>query len=427
MSKNKDLAPDLYLEEEVSWDLDNILLEESKEAQNNSVQPTTQQPIEDRFAYEDITEPTTTSNQDIRVDRADGFSKENDILSQALEDATAITGDEVTTEPVTNNTPTQQVENNTQTTTTEGTDPILTALTILDEFGIINFQASENQEISENMLVDIKNDIMSHNYKVALEDIYNDIEDRDMLTLVSYAIEGGRFVDLPKMKNQVEDNLNWREYPISNITNQKRIVKRYLSKDLNPNDKSHKALISLIPTKIENLVKEMKLKDMAVEAKEFYVNESRRRIEEEATRVIQLKQQEDQRKIEYQETVRRWNQSFENILRERKWSEDKKRTILNETKRLQLQNGGTIPTWKYKQDLILSDPALFQIYLDFISNFDLNNKKFKMKNGSPSTTEATTLLERIKKKSSQASIASTTAVEPERQKPFEMNGLDELY
>ena len=172
-------------------------------------------------------------------------------------------------------------------------------------------------------------------------------------------------------------NFSYANYNITSERAQKAIVKLYHADGLNPRDNRDNAILRDIPNKINKLAEDLKLKKEAEIAKRFFIQQSQDKATAEENNLLALIQQQDQIEAQRQQMHEMWNADFIEALRRRAWSEGKKTSVARETSYVPLNNGEQIPLWQYKQEIIFDNPALFQMFLDFTSKFDIETGTFR--------------------------------------------------
>jgi hypothetical protein len=87
-------------------------------------------------------------------------------------------------------------------------------------------------------------------------------------------------------------------------------------------------------------------------------------------------------------------------LSDSQWSQDRKNAIIHEAREVvTLPDGGQVPMWQYKQQVIMDNPELFHVFLDFTSKLDLNTGRFTDYGSSKASSETVAqVLERIANK-----------------------------
>lgn len=254
-----------------------------------------------------------------------------------------------------------------------------TAFEIMADLDLIripdNFDVST---LTEEDLIMLKEETLAQQYQEAYDAVRQDIaHDPYMLDLVDYALQGGSFASLPKMISLMQKEIDYRTLNLNEESVQKELVRRYLSNGLNSNDPKDMKLLEFIPEKINSLVKNKTLRTEAETARNYFLGIQEKAKQQEFQRVLQEQEyarQNEERQIQVQED---WNREFSNSLTKKNWTTEKKEAVKRENEFVQLQDGTQLPMWQYKQQVIFSNPDLFQYFLDFTSTFDPQTKQFK--------------------------------------------------
>lgn len=374
-----------------SWDtefndIDNIIEQESSKftpATNNhsggNNTPTTNNysnaptPVDNPF----VRQENDILNELEKVSFPTNSSNNSSLVNTEFKDSGTKTPQQNLNQPT--NTPTQQQNNDSQNNVVN--DPYLVAFEILQDFDFIRLP--ENTDLSQidvQTLQMFKEETINEQRSEALEFVRSQMDgDPLMQQLFDYAYYGKKFADLPKMQTILKETYDFTNYDLSTETKQKNIIRLYYSDGLNPGDERDKKIIALIPTQIEQLMKEGQLKEEALNAKNFFINRSKEQAAKEEQRVLALLQQQDEIERQRELANRKWNDAFVKALQAKAWSEGRKANVISETKYVTLQNGEQMPLWQYKQNIILDNPALFQTFLDFMSQFNLETGDFKEK------------------------------------------------
>ena len=257
-------------------------------------------------------------------------------------------------------------------------DPYLLAFNILEEFDMIRLP--ENVDYSRldlDTLAMYKNDTLAAQRNEALDFVRNQVaHDPLMLQLFDYGYYGKNFTDLPKMQNILKEEFDFATYNISSERAQRAIVKLYHTDGLDPSDNRDRKIIENVPAQIERLAENLTLRREAEIAKAHFVQIAQHKASLEEQKTLALMQQQEQADLQLQQDLNNWNHVFIDSLNKRKWSEGKKATVRREASFVTLENGQEMPLWQYKQEIIFNNPVLFQVFLDFISKFNLETSTF---------------------------------------------------
>ena len=322
------------------------------------------------------------------------------LANTAFKDSGTITPQQNLNQPANN--ATQQASNDSQESFEN--DPYLLAFNILQDFDLIRLPENiDLSKLDEQTLLMYKEETIQEQRNEALNYVRSQVGNDPLMTqLFDYAYYGKKFADLPKMQTTLKEIYDFNNYDITSEAKQKAIVKLYYSDGLNPSDDRDKKVLGLIPVQIEQLTKDLQLREEAIKAKQFFINRGRQKAAAEEQRVLALIQQQDAIERQRELDNKKWNDAFMKALQAKKWSEGKKASVLNETKFVTLESGEQMPLWQYKQNLMLEDPNLFQAFLDFTSQFNINNNNFKVEESADEVVSQSTLnkiVERLQGKS----------------------------
>jgi len=363
-------------------DLDNIIASENKSmtaptssaaapttsAPPTYAQPTPMAPISPRMPTID---PRDQEYKDI-------LSSESSALDPNIGDSGTVTPQQFPnqgeTAPQTD--PQQGLEDNSD--FNDG-DPYILAFNILQEFDMIRLP--ENVDYSKldlNTLSMYKEETLQMQRDEALDFVRGQVSyDPLMSQLFDYSYHGRQFADLPRMQNILKEEFDYANYDITSEKAQKAIVKLYHADGLNPKDNRDNAILRNLPGRIDQLAIDLKLKAEAQIAKQYFMGRAQEKAQIEEDRVLALMYQQDQIEVARINGHNDWNHNFSTELDKRKWSDGKKNAVAREASTIQLDNGKTMPLWQYKQEIIFDNPALFQMFLDFTSKFDLDTGLFQ--------------------------------------------------
>ena len=258
-------------------------------------------------------------------------------------------------------------------------DPYLLAFSILQEFDMIRLPENvDYDKLDLDTLAMYKDETLQMQRNEALDYVRGQvIHDPLALQLFDYAYYGQGFADIPKMQGILKETFDYANYNITSERAQKAIVKLYHADGLNPRDNRDNAILRDIPNKINKLAEDLKLKKEAENANRFFIQRSQEKATAEENNLLALIQQQDQIEAQRQQMHEMWNADFIEALSRRAWSEGKKTSVARETSYVPLNNGEQIPLWQYKQEIIFDNPALFQMFLDFTSKFDIETGTFR--------------------------------------------------
>ena len=236
-----------------------------------------------------------------------------------------------------------------------------------------------------------------------------------MLELLDYAVQGGKFVNVPRIVDILQKDVDYRVLDLNNENVQKELVKRYLSLGLNPNSERDQKLLSFIPDKINTMLKDKVLRQEAEAARKHFLTLQEEAKRAEYQRVIQAQENEQRMLQQQQEQAEQWEKDFRNALAAKNWSEERKERVKREFQNVRLQDGTQIPAWEYKRQLIFNNPALFQQFLDFTANLDIKTGTFTGENNQDenlSQSAVNKLVERLKNKGQNTQTANTNPRNP---------------
>jgi hypothetical protein len=232
-------------------------------------------------------------------------------------------------------------------------------------------------QLNLETLIQLKEETLDQQYAEVYDDFRNRVShDPYMLTLLDYSYQGGKFVDLPRMMGLMQKEIDYRTVNLNNQDNQKAIVKNYLSLGLNPNNDKDRRILEMIPSRLENLIKNKTLRDEAEIARRHFVGVQEEKKRQEYARVLRAQEQEHLYLAKMQDEELNWENDFRTSLTKKNWSDERKESVKREYDLIRLNNGETVPAWQYKQEVIFSNPSLFQHFLDFTAKFNINTNSF---------------------------------------------------
>ena len=196
------------------------------------------------------------------------------------------------------------------------------------------------------------------------------------------------------MISTINDEVSIEQLDPSNDDDQRYLIETYLSEGLDPNNPVHARRLQTIPSEVDDYIERLESEDLANEAKQFYLG----RVNEQKAILAQQQQEyarhQEMLAQEAQQKQQEWIHSFRSTLNESKWSEDKKKQVIDQFSHVELDNGETMEMWRYKFDAIWQDPKNTQIFLDFLSDFDPYKLQFN-RNGVPSNKVVSSTIQDI--------------------------------
>ena len=198
-----------------------------------------------------------------------------------------------------------------------------------------------------------------------------------MQDLFEYAYEGRDYADLPRMRQLIDEEINYQALDLSDQEIQRELVGMFLSEDLNPNDAKDSRLLSFIPSQVEQLSKDERLRDEASVAQAYFIDKAMDKQDQERMRVANNIERDYQARLNQERANTQWNKDFRQVLSDSTWSQDRKNAVISESQNYLVgQQGQRVPIWEHKHQMIMNDPTLFQHYLDFVSKLDHNTGNF---------------------------------------------------
>lgn len=370
-------------------DLDDIISSETRsqnlpvEQPNNTPAPQQQQQPS-RIDYKDT--PEYKAHSDL-LNNLDADAQNSNVPVKQYDDD--FYADDDLFAPVRDNKPEQRED--TKPSLNENSSPYEIALNLAQELDLIRVP-NDIKEINADTLRYLADVTKEEQFNEAIEHIkYNISDDPYFSDLIDYALEGGRFADLPKMQQILRNEYDYATLDVNNTDVQKLLVKKFLSEGLDPNDPRDKELLNLIPVRINQMINQLTLAGKAREAQQYFVERQQQIRDEEYQRVAELRQDELDRQLAADEENRRWNYEFSKVLQNSKLSDSKKQVIKEQFHSYELEDGTVLPLWQIKQKDIYSDPVLFAHYLNFLSGYDAEQRKFV----NTPTVQKNTILEEI--------------------------------
>ncbi len=244
-----------------------------------------------------------------------------------------------------------------------------------------------------------------------------------MSDMFEYTLAGGKFADLPLMQEMTNRLIDYESVDLTDEYNQQWIVNEYLSEGLDYNKERDRAILDLIPNKIQQLTNDLVLRLEADKDKTYFIDKVNQYRQDEYNRALQARQENDIKEQEIKQKQAEWDKAFVTTLANKQWSDDKKKAIGEEVRYVKLTTGEQIPMWEYKQRVIFSNPELFQEFLDFTSKFDTKEMKFTS-NAATESVKANNsniqkIVDRLNNKQSTTNTSSNT--EPATKKSKQNN------
>lgn len=272
-------------------------------------------------------------------------------------------------------------------------DTYSTALALLKESGM--FEIPDEVEAMDD---EIWSEIVNYNkdkYKnQIIEEIKLNAADPKIAELFDYVQKGGTWFGAEQMISTINDEVSIEQLDPSNDDDQRYLIETYLSEGLDPNNPVHARRLQTIPSEVDDYIERLESEDLANEAKQFYLG----RVNEQKAILAQQQQEyarhQEMLAQEAQQKQQEWIHSFRSTLNESKWSEDKKKQVIDQFSHVELDNGETMEMWRYKFDAIWQDPKNTQIFLDFLSDFDPYKLQFN-RNGVPSNKVVSSTIQDI--------------------------------
>jgi hypothetical protein len=122
----------------------------------------------------------------------------------------------------------------------------------------------------------------------ALNFLRNNVShDPHMTQLFDYAYTGGDYADIPRMRQLIDTEIDYKSLDLSDSEIQKEIVGMFLTEGLDPSNLQHSRLIDNIPNQVKNYESQLKLKDEAELARNYFVEKAQEKQYHERLRVQQ--------------------------------------------------------------------------------------------------------------------------------------------
>jgi len=230
------------------------------------------------------------------------------------------------------------------------------------------------ENLEGSMTPDMWEDILSENKRMQYENVFNDIKsqagDNYVADLLEYAYNGATWDDIKAMQDNIDNQINVNNLDTSNEDHQRYLIEEFLSDGLNPDNPAHKLRLSKIDQDVDAIFDRLEAEDMAGKAKEFFAS----RFEQEQQILAQQQEQdriyqEEQRQLKLQEEAM-WAENFRNSLESRKWSREKKDSVVSQFDIVELDSGEQVEMWKYKWNNLWKKPEMVQVLMDFMSDID---------------------------------------------------------
>lgn len=252
-------------------------------------------------------------------------------------------------------------------------DPTIvsTAVNMIRELGLLNLpdDAEIKSEEELNFYIEQTRENMRNDVYASIRSNIED--DPYMVQLFDYAIQGKGFADMVKMQNIVIEGMNLDHVTLETVDEQKEIYKKFLL-DQNPNLAAKQLTIIM-----EKAEADETLSNEATEALSYFKTKNEEKVKNEMEAVKLAEENARRQTIQIEKAQREWSNRFQSTLKTRTWTEDKKKAVQQELTYVKLDENTVLPMYEAKYRMIEQDPALFQEFLDFMSNFDPKERKFK--------------------------------------------------
>jgi len=268
-----------------------------------------------------------------------------------------------------------------------------TALTVLKEAGI--FDVPDNLEVVDEEVWQAVIQDNKEKYKQSiLEEMRQNAADPKIAELFDYVYNGGTWFGADEMIDTIQNEINIQNLDTAQEDHQRYLIESYLSEGLDPNNPAHARRLENIPNEINSIFDRLEAEELANEAKDFFLG----KVEYQKQQLAIQQEEHNRQQQAIQEEARRsqmeWANSFKNTLNERGWSDSKKREVISQFDNVELDNGQSMPMWRYKFDSIWSNPKSAQVLMDFLSDYDPHTHEFK-RNGVPATKQVTSTIQNI--------------------------------
>lgn len=214
-------------------------------------------------------------------------------------------------------------------------------------------------------------------YQEVVEEIASMAGDQYAADVYKIVHNGGTFDDIKKLVNVHESNMNLNKYDLANVNHQRAIIKLYLSEGLDIHNPAHKRRLENIDNEVQLYMSNGQGESTAIEAKKYFATKQAQKRESVKLEIEQRRQAEQQAIIERQRKEQEWISKFKQSLSAKKWSKDKKDSVVSQFDIVKLTDGTEAQLWKYKMDKIWEDPELTQYLMDFLSKFDPYKLRFE--------------------------------------------------
>lgn len=253
-----------------------------------------------------------------------------------------------------------------------------TAFNFLKENGL--FLLPDNVEITEKNF----QDIIDYNKQLNIQEAYNEIRslagDESVAQLFDLVVNGGTFDDLQLGKEIVSEENEILNLDVTIPEHQKILITAYYKDGLDPNKPSHKERLDNVNTEVNAAIDSYKGEEIAKKAKDYFLKDIAREKAELQTQIEQ-RQIEERKQVELQKQQEElWRKNFVGALNKRDWSTEKRNDVINQFDTLEFTNGTEMPLWKYKLQMIQSNPEQTHLLMDFLADYDHTKREFKSKN-----------------------------------------------
>jgi hypothetical protein len=341
-------------------------LVDKREGNNNEIDP-----FKDIELTQHIHKELGINKEDIQGDLDDDLNKDDlDNNNDSEDDHNSLTGDD-------DKTKTENEED-------EYDDPYLLALDIIKQEGLLFIPEDYDGELDAETLDYFKEETNKIRWNQLLLEKRQDFsrKGKHNQRLFDYYILSDGKGDMPKFEEDSQLLNKWENFQIDDEENQREIISSYLKDGLDPNSHNYDILAKGVEAKVEEIMTNYEGEEYANKAKEYFVEKHKESVELQLQQAAQLKQQREAEEAAIEESRRRWHNQFQNVIKNKEWSASKKQQILAEQYNEVILDDSPVPIWYAKETMIRNNPELYSVYLDWLTNFNLNTGSFTETNKS---------------------------------------------
>ena len=225
--------------------------------------------------------------------------------------------------------------------------------------------------------------IIQSNRELMYQEVFDDITSRagDEYVAELYRIvhDGGTLEDVKKLFDVQESSRNLDLYDVNDPAHQLSLITMYLQEGLDPRNPVHNKRLQNVSVEAQGYIDRGEGLATAKEAKNYYKGIQKQILEDQRIAIERVRVAKEQAAVQKLKAEQTWIHNFKETLSRRKWSGDKKNAVIEQFNKVSLTDGTEKLLWQYKMEQIWANPELTQHLMDFLSDFDPYQLRFKTK------------------------------------------------